>query len=671
MCGIFGVLVRPQAQISSDQLEALLADLFLLSESRGRESAGLHAYVPDTGRAWTLKAPSRGTDLWRLPDCQRLIGEVRDATFANVASPASAVAWLGHSRLVTNGPAALPRNNQPVEYGRVTLIHNGIIVNADDLWREHPSLERRAEVDSAVMAALVDEGVSRGLSAAAATAQVFARLEGAASVAWLDDRSASAVLATNTGDAYFGVSEPDGYLGFASERYILEQALGRLSVRHTIRNLPAGSGLLVNLDRLQVDAFSFTSPAVVAAPALERPPIRRSTSAGPNPAPSVLVRDADESLLRYSEARLRALQRCTRCVLPETFPFIDFDAQGICAYCRHYRPRYRGVDLAASRRKFTDLVAPFRRDGQPDVLVAFSGGRDSSYGLHLLKTEFGLNPITFTFDWGMITDLARRNVARMCGRLGVQNILVSADIATKRDHIRRNVSAWLHRPDLGLVPIFMAGDKEFLRVANTLKRQTGITLNIWNASPLENTDFKVGCCGVPPNFHKDSLDSLSRGRQLRLGAYYARGVIANPRYLNASLADTAKAFWSYYFEPRLDFHYLYDYVRWDEREVNSTLIDRYGWETAPDTTSTWRIGDGTAAFYNYIYVTALGFSEFDTFRSNQVREGMLTREAALSLVIDENRPRPEALRWYLDTIGIDFNGAIRAINTLDTRGLLA
>ena len=92
------------------------------------------------------------------------------------------------------------------------------------------------------------------------------------------------------------------------------------------------------------------------------------------------------------------------------------------------------------------------------------------------------------------------------------------------------------------------------------------------------------------------------------------------------------------------------------------MINQYDWETAPDTNTTWRIGDGTAAFYNYIYYTVAGFTEHDTFRSNQIREGELTRDKALELVNDENRPRYPNLKWYLDAIGMDFSVVIRTIN---------
>ena len=98
--------------------------------------------------------------------------------------------------------------------------------------------------------------------------------------------------------------------------------------------------------------------------------------------------------------------------------------------------------------------------------------------------------------------------------------------------------------------------------------------------------------------------------------------------------------------------------------MNSTLLDRYGFELARDTRSTWRIGDGTAAFYNYIYYNVAGFTENETFRSNQIREGLLTREKALELIRTENQPRFESIQWYCDTIGISFEDTIERIRSI-------
>ena len=94
------------------------------------------------------------------------------------------------------------------------------------------------------------------------------------------------------------------------------------------------------------------------------------------------------------------------------------------------------------------------------------------------------------------------------------------------------------------------------------------------------------------------------------------------------------------------------------------VLEEYNWEKAPDTNTTWRIGDGTAAFYNYVYYTVAGFTEHDTFRSNQIREGDLTRERALELVQDENNPRYPNIKWYLDAVGLEFCDTITKINQI-------
>ena len=57
-----------------------------------------------------------------------------------------------------------------------------------------------------------------------------------------------------------------------------------------------------------------------------------------------------------------------------------------------------------------------------------------------------------------------------------------------------------------------------------------------------------------------------------------------------------------------------------------------------------------------------GFTEFDTFRSNQIREGNLSRQQALKLIEIENRPRYQSIKWFLDVIDLDFDTTISRIN---------
>lgn len=107
-----------------------------------------------------------------------------------------------------------------------------------------------------------------------------------------------------------------------------------------------------------------------------------------------------------------------------------------------------------------------------DCLIPVSGGRDSCYSLHYVVKELGLKPVAYTYDWGgMVTDLARRNIQRMCAELKIEHILISADIGKKRKNIRMNVGgAWLRKPNIATIPLFMAGDKHFFYYAQLLKK---------------------------------------------------------------------------------------------------------------------------------------------------------------------------------------------------------
>ncbi|MBW2453095.1 MAG: hypothetical protein JRI68_01215, partial [Deltaproteobacteria bacterium] len=107
------------------------------------------------------------------------------------------------------------------------------------------------------------------------------------------------------------------------------------------------------------------------------------------------------------------------------------------------------------------------------------------------------------------------------------------------------------------------------------------------------------------------------------------------------------------FIARDDFLYLYHYLPWDEETINRTLRDEYDWETAAHTDNSWRIGDGYTTFINHIYVTLAGFSEFDVFRSQQIRAGILTRDEALGLVARDNQPDLSVLHEFAAQVGLN------------------
>ncbi|MBX3395779.1 MAG: hypothetical protein KF841_10465 [Phycisphaerae bacterium] len=680
MCGIFGIVIGDGAEASVAQVVTAVSGLFTLSETRGKESAGLA--VVNGGPIQVLKQAIPASVMVRSRAFNEIVrGSVAEAgDRSGSRGPLASAALIGHSRLVTNGAQERNCNNQPVVADGMVAIHNGIITNDADLWAKYPQLTRSYEIDTEVLLRLIHLFLSQGLPHGDAVRAAFREIEGYASVAVLFDDRNELLLATNNGSLYWVRPSTSRIIAFASEEYILRTLIGRRDLRSLFgsvapERIEPGYGLWIAIDTLATSPFGLfgesgrgaTDPTrSFGARTASREIIDVSDKYEAEFAarrvrvfkPILYSSNDNQDLLFEHLGRVRALKRCAKCVLPETYPFIRFDAAGVCNHCNSPRRVIpKGSDALAA------AVERYRRsDGRPDCLVAVSGGRDSIYGLHYMKQVLKMNPIAYTYDWGMVTDLARRNISRICGKLGVEHILVSADINKKRANIRRNILAWLRRPDMGVIPLFMAGDKQFYYYCERMRKQTGVDLVIWcSGSGLEDTKFKWGLCGINTRL-------VNFRNKLRLSAYYARQFAMNPAYINRSLLDTVFAFYSYYVIPH-DYIYLFSYLPWDENELLSVLRSEYDWELASDTKQTWRIGDGTASFYNYIYHRVCGFSENDTFRSEQIRRGMITRDEALKHIEYENRPRYESIKWYLGIIGLDdaFNRVIETINCIPTR----
>ncbi|TAK42798.1 MAG: glucosamine 6-phosphate synthetase [Betaproteobacteria bacterium] len=599
MCGIFGVVSK--STVSPADLRLLAT----CSQQRGKDSSGLFF----TGQG--------GYRLYRATEAI--------TSLLDTVNPRRSSFVMGHSRLITNGLA----DNQPVYRDSVCVIHNGIVVNHDSLW-ETVGKQRRQEIDTEIIAAIAARALENGEPVEEIAKSVISQCKGVVACAVALPRLGHLCLFSNNGSLYLGAKGDSTY--FASESYPLTK-LGCADVRQ-VRD-----GVVLDIP---------ASPAEVT--------IQEVNGRETNLIPSLGKHSGEEKLLEYRPCVSR---RCSKCLLPETMPFIRFDHEGVCNYCHHYKPRNRPRPTA----ELFKLVEPYRRTHGDDCIVPFSGGRDSCYGLHLIVNELKMKPITYTYDWGMVTDLGRRNISRMCAELGVENIIVADDITKKRKNIAMNLKAWLKSPHLGMVSILTAGDKHFFRHVETVKAQTGISLNLWGVNPLEVTHFKAGFLGVPPDFEEERVYSHGAMKQLRYHMLRLKAMLQSPGYFNRSLWDTLSGEYYRSFTKKSDYYHIFDYWRWDEKLIDRTL-EKYEWEKAPDTRATWRIGDGTAAFYNYVYYSVAGFSEHDTFRSNQIREGDLTREEALAMVEDENRPRYPNIKWYLDAIGMDFEEVIQVVNAI-------
>lgn len=129
---------------------------------------------------------------------------------------------FGHARLVTNGTQLEDENNQPVVKDGAVGIHNGIIVNVDDLWGKNNGLKRNYEIDTEVMLSLVRNYSRNENSLSGAVSKSINDIFGTVATAMFFDDNDEFILATNNGSLYILTNFED-ILIFASERYILSK----------------------------------------------------------------------------------------------------------------------------------------------------------------------------------------------------------------------------------------------------------------------------------------------------------------------------------------------------------------------------------------------------------------------------------------------------------------
>ena len=401
MCGIFGYISSDTNNVDKNTIKSIIKS----SESRGKDSSGLVVL-------------NDGYEIFKIDQPIKELLSKKSITYDTNFI-------IGHTRLITNGSS----DNQPVFSDNVVVIHNGIITNSTDLWKEinqSPSLD----IDTEIVVKYIESKIRIGQELDLICKDILEKIKGTLSIAILLPEIGKFILLSNNGSLFFNNSESGTY--FASERYFLEKED------------------LKDISQLRNDYKIFDV-------SIEKVTLKEDIhSRNNNLIPEFIFNSEDEKMLEYLRPDL---MRCSKCILPSTMPFIEFNSDGICNYCENYKPK----NNPKPKEILFKELEKYRRKNGPECLVPFSGGRDSCMGLHLIINDLDMKPITYTYDWGMVTDLGRRNISRMCSQLNIENIIVAADIHKKRENIKKNIIAWLENPHLGMVNLFTAGDKHFFR----------------------------------------------------------------------------------------------------------------------------------------------------------------------------------------------------------------
>lgn len=315
------------------------------------------------------------------------------------------------------------------------------------------------------------------------------------------------------------------------------------------------------------------------------------------------------------------IRRCTRCILPESYPRVDFDENGVCRVCREHDRKYSNIDWEARRARLERILDRYRGKGSKyDVLVPFSGGKDSTYTLWTLKNRYDMRCLAYNFDNGFL-DPAALSFARASARkLGVSLFTYMPDFELLRDvyaTAMRKVGEFC-AACVVLMPtaIFRAADMHGIRLI-----AAGFS-DMLEAPPPETSYMDRKC------FWNIMKDDFSRSR-LR---------------------------WNYFF-PSVKRMFgvkqinLPDFISWDLPTIYETL-DReldFGKSMADV-----RYDCLATPHSSYIFRLRTGFGKYEYLYANMVRSGVIDRDEALRIVAErEPVEPPEGFDEFLAGLGLD------------------
>ncbi|PZO66534.1 MAG: glutamine--fructose-6-phosphate transaminase (isomerizing) [Paracoccus denitrificans] len=191
MCGIVGIL-------GNNQCGPQLVEALKRLEYRGYDSAGI-ATIDDAGHL----------------DRRRAVGKLVNLSDALVLHPLEGRAGIGHTRWATHG-AATETNAHPHRFGKVAVVHNGIIENFRALRADLADLgiQTQTDTDTETVALLTGHYVDQGHTPLEAVRLTLAKLHGAFALAFLFDGHPDLLIGARKGSPLaVGRGEGENFLG--------------------------------------------------------------------------------------------------------------------------------------------------------------------------------------------------------------------------------------------------------------------------------------------------------------------------------------------------------------------------------------------------------------------------------------------------------------------------
>jgi N-acetyl sugar amidotransferase len=345
------------------------------------------------------------------------------------------------------------------------------------------------------------------------------------------------------------------------------------------------------------------------------------------------------------------LKYCQRCCMPETQEGQKFDEMGYCNVCISSEQKMR-IDWASRRMSLSKILEKAReenRDKPYDCLIPISGGKDSTFQLHVLVKEYGMRPLAVTFSHNWFNSTGMYNLFNALEKFDVDHVMFTPKRSQVNKLAKKSLSeigdaCWHCHAGVGAFPLKTA-------------IEYGIKLVIWGESVSESSSRGT---------YEDPIIKFDQDYFEKVSAKASVSKMTDEQLTISQLSIYQSPDSKSYSEAEINGIHLGDYIFWDEERQTEFVKDKYGWkETTIEGTykrykSAECIMPGVHDFACYI---KRGYGRASFHASGDVRSGLLTRDEAFENFVPLDQIEPNALSYYTSITGINREEFIKTLQS--------
>jgi hypothetical protein len=264
---------------------------------------------------------------------------------------------------------------------------------------------------------------------------------------------------------------------------------------------------------------------------------------------------------------------------------------------------------------FRELAGRLRGKSGYDCAVSFSGGKDSTYTLYVLKEVFKLKVLALTFDNGFLSEQAFDNIRAVTERLGADGIIFKADFGILKKIFSAAAASPLYSPKTleraSTICTSCIGLAKFSLLKIAMEKK--IPMMAWGWTPGQ-APIRSAIMKINPMMFRSTQAALREAMEKAAGADLGNYFLSEEQF-----AGPAESF-PYNVSPLA-------FMDYNENMILET-IRTLGWR-APGGLDNNTTNCLLNSFANDVHIGRYGFHPYAFEIAGLVRQGAMTREEGL------------------------------------------